>query len=124
MFSFPKEGASSMRASIRLQALMLAFALLASAFLRAQDRSAQPQLARIRAQHLRHGINTSGWVAQNPGHYSEQYTNAETTPANIAVLAQRGFDNVRLGIDPEPLQQYPHDANGFNADFLSRLDRA
>ena len=114
-----------MRASIRLQALLLLiFVLFASACLRAQDRSAQPQFARMRAQHLRHGINTSGWFAQNPGHYSAQYTNAETTPADIALMAQLGFDNVRLGIDPDPLQQYPHDANGFNADFLSRLDRA
>ena len=114
-----------MRASIRLQALLLLiFVLFASACLRAQDRSDQPQLARIRAQHLRHGINTSGWFAQNPGHYSAQYTNAETTPADIALMAQLGFDNVRLGIDPDPLQQYPHDADGFNADFLSRLDRA
>src|SRR5690348_10086724 len=123
MFSFPGKGASSMRASIRLQAMLLVFVLLVSAFLRAQDHSAQPQLASMRAQHLRHGINTSGWFAQNPGHYSAQYTSAEPTPADIALMAQLGFDNVRLGIDPDPLQQYPRDASGFNADYLSRLDR-
>lgn len=113
-----------MRALIRLHALLLVFVLPAFTCLRAQDRSSELQLARTRAQHLLHGINASNWFAQNPGHYSAQYTNAETTPADIALMAQLGFDNVRISIDPDPLQQYPHDANGLNADFLSRLDRA
>lgn len=113
-----------MRALVRLHALLLASVLPAFTCLRAQDRSTELQLARTRAQHLRHGINASNWFAQNPGHYSAQYTNAETTPADIALMAQLGFDNVRLSIDPDPLQGYPHDANGLNADFLSRLDRA
>lgn len=113
-----------MRALVRLHALLLVVVLPAVASLHAQDRSSELQLARIREQHLRHGINASNWFAQNPGHYSAQYTNAETTPADIALMAQLGFDNVRLSIDPDPLQQYPHDASGLNADFLSRLDRA
>ena len=37
-------------------------------------------------------------------------------------MARLGFDNVRLSIDPVPLQQGPLGKDGFNADFLSRLD--
>ena len=113
-----------MRHVTRLVAILLTFTPPAVALLRAQDRSAELQLARTRAQHLRRGINASNWFAQNPGHYSAQYTNAEITPADIALMARLGFDNVRISIDAVPLQQYPHDASGLNADFLSRLDRA
>jgi endoglucanase len=109
-----------MRPSICLAGILLITAPLALA----QDRTAELQLARTRAGHLRHGINASNWFAQNPGHYSAQYTEAETTPADIALMARLGFDNVRLSIDPVPLEQYPHEANSLNADFLSRLDRA
>lgn len=109
-----------MRAVIGLLVIPAVFSLA----LLAQDRSAELQLARTRAQHLRHGINASNWFAQNPGHYSAQYTNAEITPADIALMAGLGFDNVRISIDPDPLEQYPHDASGLNVDFLARLDRA
>jgi endoglucanase len=90
----------------------------------AQTRSDALALARSRAQHLRHGINTSNWFSQNPGHYSAQDTNSETTPADIALIARLGFDNVRLSIDPDPLLQYPLGPDGLNVDFLARLDRA
>lgn len=113
-----------MRPVIRLLAILLALTPLAFVPARAQDRAAGIALARTRAEHLRRGINTSAWFAQNPGHYSAQYTNAEITPADIALIARLGFDNVRISIDAVPLQQYPHDASGLNADFLSRLDRA
>ena len=39
-------------------------------------------------------------------------------------MAQLGFDNVRLSIDAVPLEQYPRGADGLNADFVGRLDRA
>ncbi len=68
-----------------------------------QDRSAEVKLAFARAQHLRHGINASEWFAQKPGHYSAAETNAYTDDADIALMAQLGFDNVRLSIDAEPL---------------------
>ena len=113
-----------MRAVIRPLYILLIFSLPAFASLRAQDRTAELHLARTRAQHLRHGINASNWFAQNPGHYSARYTDTEITPADIALMARLGFDNVRISIDAVPLQQYPLGPDGLNADFLSRLDRA
>lgn len=109
-----------MRALIRLLAILAIFSLPAFA----QDRSAELQLARTRAQKLHRGINASQWFAQNPGHYSARYTNAEITPADIALMARLGFDNVRISIDAVPLEQYPLGPDGLNADFLGRLDRA
>jgi endoglucanase len=109
-----------MRPVVFVITLLVVYALPAAG----QDRSAELQIARTRAQHLRRGINASNWFAQNPGHYSAQYTNAEVTPADIALMARLGFDNVRLSIDPVPLEQYPRDSEGLNADFLGRLDRA
>jgi endoglucanase len=90
----------------------------------AQDRTADLKIAFARAQHLRHGINASEWFAQNPGHYSAADTNANTDDADIALMAQIGFDNVRLSIDPAPLEQQPRGKDGLNADFLRRLDHA
>jgi endoglucanase len=90
----------------------------------AQDRAADLKIAFARAQHLRHGINASEWFAQNPGHYSAADTNANTDDADIALMAQIGFDNVRLSIDPAPLEQQPRGKEGLNADFLRRLDHA
>jgi endoglucanase len=90
----------------------------------AQDRAADLKTAFARAQHLRHGINASEWFAQNPGHYSAAEMNAYTDDSDIALMAQIGFDNVRLSIDPAPLEQEPHDKSGFNGDFLRRLDHA
>jgi endoglucanase len=107
-------------ARTRLFIALLVFAMPALA----QDRSADSKLAFTRAQHLRHGINASEWFAQSPGNYSAAQTNRYTDDSDIALMAQIGFDNVRLSIDPEPLEQGPHDKNGFNADFLGRLDHA
>lgn len=101
-------------------AVLLAFVLPAAA----QNRSADVQTAFTRAQHLRRGINVSHWFSQNPGDYSARHTDTETTPDDIAVIAKLGFDNVRLSIDAVPLEQFPRNAEGLNADFVSRLDRA
>jgi endoglucanase len=76
-----------------------------------------------RAQHLRHGINASEWFAQS-GDYSAARTNSYTDAGDIALIARLGFDHVRLGIDAGALEQSPVGADGLNADFVSRLDRA
>ncbi len=89
----------------------------------AQDRSAQLATAFSRAQHLRHGINASEWFAQS-GDYSAARTDRYTDAGDIALMAKLGFDNVRLSIDPAPLERFPLGADGMNADFLARLDRA
>lgn len=111
----------------RLLIALLVFALPACSLPSrgfAQDRAADLKTAFARAQHLRHGINASEWFAQNPGHYSAAEMSAFTDDSDIALMAQIGFDNVRLSIDPVPLEQAPRDKTGFNADFLHRLDHA
>lgn len=105
---------------IVLLALIASISFSASA----QDRAAETKLAFARAQHLRHGINASEWFAQSANDYSAARTNRYTDAADIALMAKLGFDNVRLSIDPVPLEQYPRGADGFNDEFLGRLDAA
>ena len=81
------------------------------------------EIAFARAQHLRHGINASEWFAQS-GDYSAARTNRYTDAQDIALMARLGFDHVRLSIDAGALEQDPRAADGLNADFLARLDRA
>ena len=90
----------------------------------AQDRGAGVQTAFARAQHLKRGINTSGWFAQNHGDYSARHTDIETTPDDIAAIARLGFDNVRLSIDAAPLEQALSPWGANSSDFLVRLDKA
>ncbi len=89
-----------------------------------QDRAAGVQTATARAQHLRHGINASEWFAQSASDYSAARTSRYTDDADIALMAKLGFDNVRLSIDPVPLEASPRGGDGLNADFLGRLDHA
>ena len=89
-----------------------------------QDRTAATQTAFARAQHLKHGINASEWFAQSASDYSAARTGRFTDAQDIALMAKLGFDNVRLSIDPVPLEQFPRNHEGFNSDFLSRLDKA
>lgn len=93
--------------------------------LTAQDRAAAPgraaglKIAFARAQHLRHGINASGWFAQSRD-YSAAHTGSYIDAQDIALIARMGFDHVRLSVDPAPLQA---SLQGYG-DFLARLDRA
>jgi len=52
-----------------------------------------------RAEHLRHGINASEWLAQS-NDYSPQRLRSYTTLDDIARMQSMGFDHVRLSIDP------------------------
>jgi aryl-phospho-beta-D-glucosidase BglC (GH1 family) len=56
----------------------------------------------LRAEHLRHGINLSGWYAQT-GDLSPARLDSYTTPADFQLIKSLGFDHVRLSINPEPL---------------------
>lgn len=116
---------------MRVSAALISIVLLSvptfvslTAHVSAQDRGVQLQLAEKRAQHLRHGINASEWFAQSASDYSAARTNRYTDDADIALMAKLGFDNARLSIDPVPLEQYPRNGEGFNAEFLSRLDHS
>jgi aryl-phospho-beta-D-glucosidase BglC (GH1 family) len=108
----------------RCQAVLLALALPVVLPAAAQDRTSGLQTAFARAHHLQHGINASQWFSQSPNDYSAARTNRYMDSGDIALMARLGFDHVRLCIDPVPLQQYPRAADGLNADFLGRLDRA
>jgi hypothetical protein len=90
----------------------------------APDHAAQLQTAFARAAHLKRGINASIWFAQSPGDYSATRTNRYIDAEDIALIARLGFDNVRLSIDVVPLESGKLGADGLNADFLERLDRA
>ena len=101
-------------------ALMLPFLIFPAA---AQDRAAGLQIARTRAQHLKHGINASEWFAQSASDYSAARTDRYTDAADIALIAKLGFDNVRLSIDAAPLEQRPLGPDGLNADFVGGSTR-
>ena len=77
-----------------------------------------------RAQHLRHGINASVWFAQSANNYTADHLSKQIDDGDIMLMARLGFDSARLSIDPVPLEGYPHNAEGFNVDFLARLDHA
>lgn len=106
--------------SLRFRLLIALFLFSLPVF--AQDRAAELRTAFARARHLRHGINASEWFAQTPGNYSAARTNSYTDDADLALMAQIGFDNVRLSIDAWPLERsfFGHD----DSDFLGRLDHA
>jgi aryl-phospho-beta-D-glucosidase BglC (GH1 family) len=113
-----------MRFLWRCFACLLFSALLGPGFVQCQDRSAELQTAFARAQHLKRGINASLWFAQSPNDYSAAHTNRFTDAEDIALIARLGFDNVRLSIDAAPLEKWPLDKDGLNAEFMGRLDRA
>src|SRR6266571_5749593 len=95
----------------------VAFFLLFVSSMFGQDRAAGLQTAQTRAQHLKHGINASEWFAQSASDYSTARTSRYTDAQDIALMAKLGFDNVRLSIDPVPLEQDPRNPDGFNSDF-------
>lgn len=98
------------------------FLLIAASTLVAQNNNS---LAFRRAEHLRHGINTSEWFAQEPGRYTAERLRNYTDVNDIALIKQMGFDHIRLSIDPEPLTQpLIWNPKGAAYDvFLSELDR-
>ena len=109
-----------MRPYLRLLAVLLALAFPSAA----QDRASDLSTAFARARHLQHGINASEWFAQSPNDYSAARTSRYTDASDIALMARLGFDHVRLSIDAVPLEQSPRAADGLNAEFMGRLDRA
>src|SRR4051812_41592922 len=60
---------------------------------------AEDSIATKRAQHLRHGINTSEWFAQ-ASDYSPARLRTYTTLEDIDRIAHMGFDHIRISIDP------------------------
>lgn len=79
-------------------------------------------LAEHRAQHLRHGINTSIWFAQSPGHYSVERLRTFTTTGDLKLIHELGFDHIRLSIDASPLLDWQH-GRAEGQVFVEELDR-
>jgi endoglucanase len=101
----------------RLLATILFPALLIPSQARAQQTDT---LAFHRAEHLRRGINTSDWFAQSSD-YSVQRLHTFTTPDDIRLIHQLGFDHIRLSIDADPLLAWQRkQPNG--AAFMEELD--
>jgi aryl-phospho-beta-D-glucosidase BglC (GH1 family) len=74
-----------------------------------------------RAEHLRRGVNLSGWFAQTHD-FSAQRMDSYTTPADFALIKSLGFDHVRLSIDPEPLVNDPQ-LGSLRLEPMARLDK-
>jgi endoglucanase len=97
---------------------------LGAANSRGQSAAAGPQsnMARSRAEHLRHGINLSEWFAQvyDPKGYTKEHFEAWNTAQDIALIKALGFDHVRLSIDPQPMFR-TRQADFIPAEYLSEL---
>jgi aryl-phospho-beta-D-glucosidase BglC (GH1 family) len=78
-------------------------------------------LAFQRAEHLRRGINLSGWYAQTRD-FSPGRMDAYMSISDMQQLKALGFDHVRLSIDPEPLIAEP-DTGALRTAPMARLDR-
>src|ERR1017187_5837069 len=110
------------RISMHNQHLNLIVALTATVLVTC---SARPQsadsLAFRRAEHLRHGINTSDWFSQSPNDYSVQRLRTFTTADDILLIRRLGFDHIRLSVDAEPLLAWQQNRpNGLA--FMGELD--
>jgi aryl-phospho-beta-D-glucosidase BglC (GH1 family) len=106
-----------MPVSNRLLAITLFPALLIPSPTSAQQKD---DLAFQRAQHLRRGINTSDWFAQSSD-YSVQRLRTFTTPDDIRLIHQLGFDHIRLSIDADPLLAWQRSQPNSTA-FMDELD--
>ena len=117
-----------MRLRLSFLALLFAFAIPATAQSTQnqspQDRTADVQTAFNRAQHLKHGINASGWFG-GTGDTSAEHIASFTDDADIALIAKMGFDHVRVSIDPMPLVGAMVGFRGnSNPQFVKQLDHA
>ncbi len=79
-------------------------------------------LAFQHARHLQRGINASNWFAQAPGRYDVERLRSFTTPADLTLIHQLGFDHIRLSIDADPLVQWLYNRPAGTA-FMAELDR-
>jgi len=78
-----------------------------------------------RAAHLRRGINLSHWFAQagDPSLYNKERLATFVTAEDIALIKSMGFDNVRLGVNPQPMFRR-NQADRIPVEYLGYLDAA
>jgi len=82
-------------------------------------------LAFTRAQHLKRGLNLSGWFAQvyDKRGYTREHFDTWLTSDDIVLIKSLGFDHVRLSVNPQPMFT-EHEPNKIPADYLGYLDAA
>jgi len=87
--------------------------------------AANQSVAFRRAAHLKHGINTSHWFSQvyDPKGYTPEHFETFTTPDDIALIRQMGFDHIRFSINPVPFL-HSGQWDSIPADYLVQLDKA
>jgi endoglucanase len=82
---------------------------------------AQKSVAFERAEHLRRGVNLSGFYAQTRD-FSAARLDAYMSVADIQALKAMGFDHVRLSIDPEALIRVPQTGE-LRQEPMAQLDK-
>jgi aryl-phospho-beta-D-glucosidase BglC (GH1 family) len=108
-----------------LASLVPVLSLLAATQLLAAQTAPVSPLPAQRVTHLRHGINLSEWFAQvyDQRGYTKEHFQDWTTDADIALIANLGFDHVRLSVNPQPMFRKGR-ANEIPSDYLGYLDAA
>jgi endoglucanase len=82
-------------------------------------------IAFSRAQHLKRGLNLSGWFAQvydKPG-YTKEHFDTWVTADDLALIRSLGFDHVRLSVNPQPMFT-EREPNKIPAEYLAHVDAA
>lgn len=102
---------------------MLCLALLASSVGQTAPQPAS-SVASSRLQHLRKGVNITGWFAQVSGGYNREHLETFITGDDIRTIRQMGFDHIRLGIDPQPHLFHFDQADAISPEYLGYLDEA
>jgi len=111
------------RNNFGLAVILFAYAVATLAV--AQDASMKNSPAFTRTQHLRRGVNLSGWFAQdyNKPAYTKEHLETENTAADMALIKSMGFDHVRLSVNPEPLFTI-NEPQKLPPEYLGYLDTA
>ena len=89
-----------------------------------------PAVTDARYNRLRHGININNWFCQpwnvqvhgKKGGFNAEHFRSYITERDIKMIADAGFDHIRLAIDPVFLMD-PEDGS-LKTDLLGELDRA
>jgi len=109
-----------------LAAMILVTTAQVSTANRAEPQNSEPSATlKARFSRLRHGINLSHWFAQSGNNdYSKGHLESHTTPADLTLIKNLGFDHVRFTIEPAPLFNEWDDPSKLNVEYLKYLDTA
>jgi hypothetical protein len=109
-----------------LAAMILVTTAQVSTANRAEPQNSEPSATlKARFSRLRHGINLSHWFAQSGNNdYSKAHLESHTTPADLTLIKNLGFDHVRFTIEPAPLFNEWDDPSKLNVEYLKYLDTA